>query len=950
MVDELVWYFSSAAQTFGLLTILRAAAVCTLLYQIDIAFVLARWLLARLTGALPVPKLEPGNCHPAVLVLPTLLRKEDELHGLMRAMSSAATNGYPAPLAIVACIDGCATCPDLCTRLRQWIESERLPPGVSMHFVGTPERMGKATAMDHGFELVKHLCERSLLPHAPRIFFNMDADSVLGERALERMVYKLTRRRRLARTRHLIVTSNVLVDARECFASFRDIFRLDRWLATLVGREYLSSISLGRSNTKIFPVHEASGALFCTWAQVYAAAPKYARFMQTVKITDWLKWWVGFAPPQYSRFDGPPLIEAMSGPGDDTWVTWLACSGRWVDGRVSFDFPRTPIHALWSLLVNYVSRPLSYDPLAKVYTKTPATCRSLFNQRLRWNSSRVQDLCRWMPSLAFHWTVGAHIVLGTGLVVVYTGLFLRSLFALLFTYGHFEEALALTILASAGYMLVRLLGTIVALIVAECPPADWLKLLSLPLSGPYHVVFNTFTTIIGFSRDLFGFGEPTKFSPEKTLRAGGLWRVALAYRLRRALLLACRSVAFGDVPLGWFWFGWRQTPYTPSGFDGWSSGQPPPPIFWPSASRAKPVPPSAGPSTSEGLLSARAIRRAFQEYTVFAVVSAAAVAGATGAACAACPKPLDRGEWLGKRGAPEPPQTVPKAEASATPRATWVWTRNTVVDPAERTALLAFSRAQHVSSLYVAYASDYDSTDGFPPLADLVRESSAQGVRVAWVAGDPAWTLASHHADARAVVSRMARINGRLRESGLPAIADVQFDVEPYMLEPWAPHTTEIEEQYVALMASLREATSGAGLGFWVTAPFWFDQQRFGDTTLDRALLRWADGMVVMAYRSTPAAIAAKAEGILRQADAVHRPVIVAVEIGCSRPQGTTLCGASEPEEMEDAIREVARRLTGIGSFRGLAVHDYSAWRQASLSSGAAKRLGPVRILGGGLQ
>jgi len=215
-----------------------------------------------------------------------------------------------------------------------------------------------------------------------------------------------------------------------------------------------------------------------------------------------------------------------------------------------------------------------------------------------------------------------------------------------------------------------------------------------------------------------------------------------------------------------------------------------------------------------------------------------------------------------------------------------------------------------------------------------VRRSSAQGARVAWVAGDPAWALAPHHADARAVVSRIARINGRLRDSGLPAISEVQFDVEPYVLEPWALHTGEIEEQYVALMAGLREATSDAGLGFWVTAPFWFAQQRFRDTTLDRALLEWVDGMVVMAYRSTPAAIAAKAEGILRQADTVHRPVIVALELGCSVPQGSTLCGASGPE-IEDAIGEVARRLTGIGSFRGLAVHDYRAWRRASSTTGA---------------
>jgi hypothetical protein len=84
-------------------------------------------------------------------------------------------------------------------------------------------------------------------------------------------------------------------------------------------------------------------------------------------------------------------------------MTWLACSGTWKDGRISFDFPRTPLHALGRMLSAWVSRPLAFDPLAQVFTKTPTTVKGLFDQRLRWNSSRIQDLKRWSPSLAYHW-------------------------------------------------------------------------------------------------------------------------------------------------------------------------------------------------------------------------------------------------------------------------------------------------------------------------------------------------------------------------------------------------------------------------------------------------------------------------------------------------------------------------------------------------------------------
>ena len=85
--------------------------------------------------------------------------------------------------------------------------------------------------------------------------------------------------------------------------------------------------------------------------------------------------------------------------------------------------------------------------------------------------------------------------------------------------------------------LSRLIGTVVGLLISDSPRREWIKLLALPLSVPYHIVFNTLTLLIGYYRDAFGFGEPTTFAPERTLLRSNLSRVAVAYRLRRALLL-----------------------------------------------------------------------------------------------------------------------------------------------------------------------------------------------------------------------------------------------------------------------------------------------------------------------------------------------------------------------------------------------------------------------------
>ena len=220
------------------------------------------------------------------------------------------------------------------------------------------------------------------------------------------------------------------------------------------------------------------------------------------------------------------------------------------NGRFEANFPRTPIHALGAFLLQYFSRPVAYDPLAKVYSKTPTTVKALFKQRLRWNSSRMQDLMRHGPSLLYHWQSGIPLLASTVLVFVAVTMFAMTPFALLRGARFPAPAMAFGVLAFLGYLTTRLTSTVAGLLISDSPWCEWIKLLPLPLSVPYHIVFNTVTLLIGYYRDAFGFGEPTTFAPEATLLRSNLTRFALAYRVRRAFWLTVRSAVFGDVPFG----------------------------------------------------------------------------------------------------------------------------------------------------------------------------------------------------------------------------------------------------------------------------------------------------------------------------------------------------------------------------------------------------------------
>lgn len=354
-MEHLLWQLTSTPSTSTeMLPLIRAALVCGLLYQIDLALALGSWLLRKLGIVSSSPRLEPQNRRSAVVVLPTLLRKRAELEGLIRAARSVASNGYPAPLCIVPCIDGIDESPALYRELAEWAAQEPVAPGIQIHVAGTRRRSGKAVAMHAGVDRLQDLVARGRIARMPEIFFNMDADSILGERALERMAYRLTRRRWILRAPYHIVTSNVVVPLEQCYRGPASLLRRDRWIALLVAREYLSSITLGKLNWKILPRSEVSGALYCTWSAVHLAAPRYARFMQSLTVKEWLKWWLGWPPPSFSRFRGAPLPEAMTGPGDDTWIGWLAATATWKNGRMCFDAPRTPLHARGRLMLCYV--------------------------------------------------------------------------------------------------------------------------------------------------------------------------------------------------------------------------------------------------------------------------------------------------------------------------------------------------------------------------------------------------------------------------------------------------------------------------------------------------------------------------------------------------------------------------------------------------------------------
>lgn len=568
-MDKIAWFFQSHAGAELMTHVWLTLLVGFVLYQSNYLQIFVGLVLARGWGR-PRPTLSPAECPDAVLVLPTLLTREAELTGLCRAIDSVLANGYPGRLVICAAIDHADRSRALVDRLERWVARLALPPGAEVLVTPTGRRVGKAMAIENALAALRAQIERGERACWPTVLFSMDADSEVTAGSLEKISATLQRPRRWSGERPLIVPANLGVRAAHYWQGWRHFFTVGGQLALQVAREFTVTCSLNRHNAfRILPVLGVSGALYGTWTELYLQAPRYGAFMSSLRFRDWLRWWLGAPPPSYAAFRGA-CPEATIGPGDDTWIAWLAISARWSGGRIDLELPPTPWHALRRAVRAYLVRAVVFEPDARVYTSTPTQIGALFRQRIRWNSSRVWLSNRFGLSLFYKWQLGAVVLLEILLVLGFGSMILLFFLLLPFTRAETHWLSFALVAALAGFT-IRTAATVLGMLQERELPHRWHKLLALPLSGIYSLVFNITTTMLGYTKDLLGFGLNTGFAPEETLARAGTGRIALAYRVRRLLFVSWRALRHGDVPPGGFWFGWNETPWTPGGYAGWTN-------------------------------------------------------------------------------------------------------------------------------------------------------------------------------------------------------------------------------------------------------------------------------------------------------------------------------------------------------------------------------------------
>jgi hypothetical protein len=580
-MESLFWSFRTLDSFQLAAPILLNLLICFTFFQSDRILLLVRSVVRSVLGR--PDAFRPGGRgeRPSGLVIiPSLLRDEEELNAITTTVASCATNGYPEDLVIIASVDGITEHPNLVAKLEAWVKAQSFPEHVSVFVSGTPTRLGKMMAVEAGVSFMKALVASRSYPTMPTVYFSIDGDGTLGPHALELLAARLTTPHPITGNLRRVVSGKICIRPDLLWRGWGAFFTVQGQIYIQVAREFLVS-NVARYNWKFSPKIGIPGALYCTWSELLVEAPRFMGFMQTLRVVDWLKWWAGYPPPKFSESTAPALPEALTGASDDTCICFIASLASWKNGRLSFDAARTPLHAFGRLVFQYIfERSHDYEPEARVFTFTPSTIKGLFVQRVRWNSSRVECGGRFWRAFWYHWEIGLP-------VSAHLALLLNTVFNVGFYYvvlpyyalGSSRAALGF-LLGYCAQTLAYSVFTVLSLMIERDYRRYWRVLLCLPLASLHCIVINCAGCVVGVTKDIFLFGNTTKFAPEWTLMKGRCERIALLFRARRFVLVCLRSALRGDVPLGAFWAGWTETPWTPSGFEGWTTGKKPRSIVW----------------------------------------------------------------------------------------------------------------------------------------------------------------------------------------------------------------------------------------------------------------------------------------------------------------------------------------------------------------------------------
>ena len=285
-------------------------------------------------------------------------------------------------------------------------------------------------------------------------------------------------------------------------------------------------------------------------------------------------------------------------------------------------------------------------------------------------------------------------------------------------------------------------------------------------------------------------------------------------------------------------------------------------------------------------------------------------------------------------------------------RAVWVYQTTPLLDSeSARAELFQFCTAREITDLFLQTHFErkvkndpYEIAEAAKTKA-LLREATAQGLRVHALAGDPSHVLRENHDKVLSRVEALAAFNRGSAADG--RFAGLHLDIEPHALPEWksASHEgkcqflTQLVELNAKVVETIRARAPGTLYGADIA--FWLDKVKddgstaypvtFRGVTKDatKHLLDMVDNVGLMSYRDTAdgknGIISLVAKSIA-YADKAKGRAFVGVKMADIGPKLESFFGRTE-QEMNAELHKVEDAYGRHRGYAGLAYFMYSAFK-----------------------
>ncbi|WP_240421062.1 hypothetical protein [Paenibacillus periandrae] len=258
-------------------------------------------------------------------------------------------------------------------------------------------------------------------------------------------------------------------------------------------------------------------------------------------------------------------------------------------------------------------------------------------------------------------------------------------------------------------------------------------------------------------------------------------------------------------------------------------------------------------------------------------------------------------------------------------KATWLWDTSLISTVENRQTVLQFAKEQSIGRIYVQVNPDVDKST----YRAFIQEAAQAGIQIHALDGAPNWIRSDQQQQIVSLVKWVKDYNASVLEN--ERFTGIQVDIEPYVLPEWHNERDVTVSSWITAMTLFtNEARQDSTLTVSAALPFWLHQITIPDDSsvrLNAKFISMLDEVTLMSYRDKAEALIEITADDLALADRLGKKIFVGVETNPSYEGAFVSFYEEGRTAMNTQLTLIDDALKGHASYAGIAVHDYTGWK-----------------------